>query len=525
MYPLLRSLYRLLDKRVLSHLPIKVQTALKGIVLRTARTLYPNRISARSAAQLVLPQGSPDSGWSWKPPELPGWVKDEMTALSAIDPDLHPEGEFVRRAEFYSAPWTFDAPGLAYAQLWRVLEGKRFDCVVVVPWLKTGGADLGALHVANALADVFGARVLMIATEDTSSPWSGRLSPKVKFIEAGATLRDLAPAHRIDVIVRLLLQLAPSVMHVMNSLLGWEAIARNGLALRQFMQIYVSLYCDDTSTWGLPVGYARNYLPRCYQYLNAAISDNTQSPRMWVRELGVPASLFRVLPFPGPEFKPLDQRQPDKALLWAGRLDRQKRPELLAEIAKAMPDFRFDCYGAALIDASDPSHLDRVQNVVLHGAYACFGDLVKPDHLAFVYTTAWDGMPNVLLEAAAVGLPIIAPNIGGISDFLSIDDLLPASSGVSEYVAAIRALASNPKSQTDRVDRQRTDLAHSRTHEAFVANLGKLDAYGALRGRVAVPTAGSGPQPPADDMATRRQGKIPINAMSRIAGSTHIPSI
>jgi glycosyltransferase involved in cell wall biosynthesis len=412
-----------------------------------------------------------------------------MVILASIDPNLHPQSELMRDAKFYSAPWTFDAPGLAYAQLWNTLDGQRFDCVIIVPWLKTGGADLGALHVANALADVFGARVLMIATDDTSSPWSSRLSRNVTFVEAGAVLRNLAQEHRIDVIVRLLLQLAPSVMHLMNSLLGWEAIARNGLALRQFMRIYVSLYCDDMSEQGLPVGYARSYLPRCYQYLSMVITDNTRSGEVWARTLGVPASLFYVLPFPGPAFKRLSQRESGKALLWAGRLDRQKRPDLLDEIAKAMPDFRFDCYGAPVIDASDLSHWGLVRNLVRYGTYERFSDLVKPDHLAFVYTTAWDGMPNVLLEAAAVGLPIIAPNIGGISDFLAIEDLLPASAGSTEYVAAIQMLFRSPENRESRIDRQRAALITSRTPADFIASLGRLDAYRDIRARAAVSPA------------------------------------
>ena len=33
-----------------------------------------------------------------------------------------------------------------------------------------------------------------------------------------------------------------------------------------------------------------------------------------------------------------------------------------------------------------------------------------------MYTSAFDGLPNVILEALGSGLPVIAPNVGGISE-------------------------------------------------------------------------------------------------------------
>ena len=481
MYTFLRSIYRRLDRLLLSRLPTGSQLSLKSTALRVARRIYPGRVGATSAAQLLSVPAAEESGASWREPKLPAWVLQEMEALSAIDPDLHPRGEMMRSDTFYSAPWTYDKPGVVYAELWRELCGRKFDCVILVPWLKTGGADLGAIHVANALADTFHARVLVITTEPTASPWAGRLSPRVKFIEAGKKLAGIAEVHQVDVMVRLLLQLAPSVLHVMNSKLGWEAIARNGLALRQATRLYASLYCDDTSELGLPVGYARTYLPRAYQCLDAVVTDNSQSPKLWAKEIGIPESLFHVLPFPGPVFATNVATTPGKALLWAGRLDRQKRPDLLLAIAKALPEYRFDVYGSSVIDKSGAHGLARAPNVVMHGPYDRFADLVKADHLAFVYTTAWDGMPNILLEAAAAGLPVVAPDVGGISDFLAAGDLLPAHAGIDDYVADIRVLAGTGSIRAGRVERQRNALARDRTLGMFLENLDKLAAYRACR--------------------------------------------
>lgn len=482
MYTVFRSLYRCLDRLIFQRLPMRAQVALKGVVLHVSRSLYPTRIVASDASQLLRAPTGDDPGWSWRAPSLPDWVQEEMVALSTIDPDIHPKGELMRTVEFYSAPWTFDIPGRAYANLWRALGGKRFDCVIFVPWLKRGGGDLGAILTANALRSHFGARVLVVSTMDANSPWSGRLCPDVTFLEIGPTLRGVDPVHRIDVVVRLLLQLAPKVVHVMNSPLAWEAIARNGLALRQTMKLYASLYCDDIGPLGLPDGYARNFLPRCYQYLDAVATDNTRNSEQWVRQLGVPAGLFKVVPFPAPTAPgATTPNAPGMAVLWAGRLDRQKRPELLAALAAGLPDVRFDVHGESVVDSGDLNWLKDLPNVLFHGRFESFPDIVKSDHSAFVYTTAWDGMPLVLLDAAKAGLPIVAPDIGGISDFIDKKDLLDPSADVPEYVRDIESLLADATKRQERIERQNESLRTTRSFEAFVAGLEKLDGYVQVR--------------------------------------------
>ncbi len=497
MYQIFRSLYRGFDKAVFRHLPLKTQLVLKGWALSIVHLFFPSRVLAKNAFELVdfssvkisgrQPQQAPGAA------NLPEWVREELVELSEIDPAMHPDGAWMSRV--------VDDPGYAlgvvghasagkvYRQLRLTLKGP-IDVVIAVPWLKTGGADLGAIHVANVLADQHGQRVVVITTEAAISPWAGRLSKRVQFLDAGAVMAQLAPPHRVEVIVRLMLQCQPRVIHVMNSRLFWDAIARNGLALKQFSRLYASLYCDDFTKDGLPVGYAREYLPRCYTSLQAVLTDNSQTWKRWVRAMGMPHSLFHVLRFPAPMPVVRTSDTAPRTLLWAGRLDRQKRPDLVAEIARKLPEFQFDVYGSAVLEPGEIQPLRRLDNVRMRGEFSRFGDLVKPEHLALLYTTDWDGMPNVLLEAAAAGLPIIAPNVGGISDLLPEDELVESSSDVDGFVRQIRELAQDSKLRSARTEALRARIVKHRSQESFVQSVREIPSYFEA-------VAGSQPEPTA----------------------------
>jgi len=142
-------------------------------------------------------------------------------------------------------------------------------------------------------------------------------------------------------------------------------------------------------------------------------------------------------------------------VLWASRLDRSKRPELLPHIAKELKrlasDIQIDVFGSAVLDTFSLSHLAGLPNVAYRGTYDGFAALDHSAYGAFVYTTAFDGMPNVILEAIAAGLPVIAPDVGGIGEIIVDGDsglLLPALTNDDEmaaaYVAAIVRLADDP---------------------------------------------------------------------------------
>ena len=122
-------------------------------------------------------------------------------------------------------------------------------------------------------------------------------------------------------------------------------------------------------------------------------------------------------------------------------------PIIARRLKQADPAIRIAVYGRAILGSFEPALLDGHPNLVWRGPYDSFDLLDTEAYDAFLYTSWFDGMPNVVLEAAAAGLPVIAPDVGGISEF--IEDgrtglLLPSIADDEEaadvYVTAILRL-------------------------------------------------------------------------------------
>ena len=130
---------------------------------------------------------------------------------------------------------------------------------------------------------------------------------------------------------------------------------------------------------------------------------------------------LQSLILPMPCLCPLDSEnrtsylsQHKKRVLWVGRIDREKRLELLLEVAEAMPDVIFDVAGKPS-DPESPYSIDvldkasKYSNVIVHG-------LVPRSRMADLYrnasilccTSLYEGFPNVFLEAWSCGIPIVS---------------------------------------------------------------------------------------------------------------------
>ncbi|KVK89309.1 glycosyl transferase family 1 [Burkholderia cepacia] len=94
------------------------------------------------------------------------------------------------------------------------------------------------------------------------------------------------------------------------------------------------------------------------------------------------------------------------------------------------------------------------------------------EHDLFVLPSLQEGMPRAMLEAMAVGTPVLGTRVGGIPEVLPPSDLIRAGS-VDAIEAAIEAIARDPARLVDMSARQQAKVAGF----AYSALQEKYDAY------------------------------------------------
>jgi glycosyltransferase involved in cell wall biosynthesis len=152
---------------------------------------------------------------------------------------------------------------------------------------------------------------------------------------------------------------------------------------------------------------------------------------------------------------------------WAGRLDRQKRVDLVFEIARRMPDVDFRMWGEEVLNA--PLLEAPPTNVQLHGTYQHITELDFGSTDAWLYTSAWDGVPSQLLEVAMKGVPLVASQIGGTGEVLSSEDAWPVvdHDNPDAYVTALREVLADPDGARRRAAGLRERMLRERTEADY----------------------------------------------------------
>ncbi|OGH84953.1 MAG: hypothetical protein A2493_01900 [Candidatus Magasanikbacteria bacterium RIFOXYC12_FULL_33_11] len=184
--------------------------------------------------------------------------------------------------------------------------------------------------------------------------------------------------------------------------------------------------------WGFNLGMNPlvRFLVLLIEKLNAKYTDKYIAVSEFVKKLGLkynlaPENKFEVV-YNGIESKVESQKSKvnDKInLVFVGRLAEPKRPEMVIDVISGFEKsikekIRFSIIG----DGTKRNYLENLAkeknvDVVFTGNLEhsdVMKELTKND--IFVFISAWEGFPYTILEAMSKGLPVIASNVGGISE-------------------------------------------------------------------------------------------------------------
>lgn len=419
---------------------------------------------------------------------FPQWMQEDLLELSKIDAQLFPNAEFFNK---YHAWRTHvdTSGGDLLAKAWTALQCQQKDIIVVAPWLRAGGADKGVLQFLNFYLSR-GFRVALITTFAGQSTRLNLVPRQVDVLEFGLMAGALSIEELTYIFTRLLLLINPHIVHNALSELAWHCFAVHGRALRASgIKLMASLYTEEYGVAGRRMGYAVDFLPRCRTILDALITDSSAWANKFSAHYALNSTIVKPIPFyvhtteithgSTETLISYIKQEGSYRILWAGRLCTQKRPDLLFEIAKCMPLVRFDVHGPIEQDSVKWAQaLSRLPNVKLFGEYANFYDIVKASQYdLLLYTTSFDGMPNVLLEAASVGLPIVAPaDLGGLSELIDASTAFCVSdvSDAKSYVKTLRFALDHPDVAAQKSLKASERLRKKFSREIFEQEMDKI---------------------------------------------------
>lgn len=291
----------------------------------------------------------------------------------------------------------------------------RCDDVVLSARMGIGGNEKVAASLARRSASMGRKSVILVTdTNDILHERYGDCTIRTleDFWEGDEPPKGVA--QRVELLRSALIALSPKRIFVTASAVANWALM-NDTVLQDY-EVDYSLYCCNRYNGGRYDGFYLD-LPWLEPHVSRFLTDNTVMEERLISE-GIPADRVRSFHVPVDLSDPIDGQ--GDIILWASRLDDQKRPELLFEIAEKHPHLNFRVYGAVVLDSIDwGARLSALPNVDYRGEFTDFSKLDMSGCSAFLYTSYFDGLPNIVLEAMAAGFPIVANDVGSLAHVLA----------------------------------------------------------------------------------------------------------
>jgi glycosyltransferase involved in cell wall biosynthesis len=346
----------------------------------------------------------------------------------------------------------------------------RTEVLYLAPWIDLGGSDKGTIDWFAGIDRTRFAPSL-ITTQRSPNRWVHRVEP---FAEEVWVLPDVMPGDDMPAFVLGFVESrGVEVVHIMNSRLGIDLLP-DLATLQRPPATVVQLHAEEPGHGGY-VSYAGaryaglvDRFSVTSQHLAATLRERYDVPaaRIEVIRTGVDAAgefdPAAVQPIPG-----VGASVP--AILWPGRLVEQKDPLLTLEVARTLRArgvaFELHMVGDGwLRDAVHArAHELELRDVVrFHPPTQEIARWLSAVDVTLM-TSAYEGVPYVIYESLAMGVPVVAPALDGNAEVMDADAgaLISPRDDAGAYADALERLLADAQARSAMGERSRARMLKS----------------------------------------------------------------
>lgn len=369
----------------------------------------------------------------------------------------------------------------------------EIDLLFVVPWLgiRGGSEKVSERYLAYLRSRYPADRICIFAPDQIHAHSAGTASYYgIQIVAINDDLPEADQETRILIYDRVMVERRPAVVHNVNSLTAWMAHQRYGRFYKD-SKLFLTLYSDIRASDRAPIGYYHNYMPYMLDEAHGVLCDNAAVRENFIADLAITEADALKLHVvhtpviglnggdPRRDLRPW-RRSKSRQSLWMSRIAPEKRLDIVQAIAAETPARNIAVYGAILpVSSSFDMGWMAKPNIDYRGEFERLRDMPFDEFDSYIFTSNGEGMPVAVLEVTMMGLPIIAPDVGGIGEFIDDDTgwLVSGPDAVDEYVEALRQIEADPDEAARRVRNAQDRLFARHSWPNFMRTLEAIPGY------------------------------------------------
>ena len=412
--------------------------------------------------------------------KIPEFVVREWAKINPLETQLYPYPFILKRTQIYD-PSDLSMIGETYLKIAQSVTHTP-DYIFIVPWVVRGGADKVMLNMMKAIEEIHpGSKFTVITTLPNKNVWAKMLPKNTDLIEFGKLAEGLPPYEKDELLSRVITQLKCKRLHIINSEYAYAWAYKHQELIKNHYELTVSVFAScfiPESNFTCRFSFDDPFIFDIYPVVKKIFTDNQTFVEESVEKNALDEKLFKVQYQPiMDEVKPVHHAEANKKVkvLWASRVTREKMPDMIKLIANKLDskEFQIDVFGA-FSDDVDKNFFAGVPVINYRGAFDGFSSLPTENYDILLYTSVGDGVPNILLEATAAGLPILASNDGGVHEFIQDEktgSLVKEIRDVDGYVKKLKDFRKNPRKYEEYVEEAQKLLEERHSWKAFIKKM------------------------------------------------------